>query len=202
VSIAAAVAQRRAVAPVEASPYRVADLRYRLIRGPVALEPLRILEQREITVWEWRIRLHILGASHAIQLMRGNQVVTELLACLPADARIPTRSAASATSLLLAPPLHGRISQPLPDDTICGSVTLDRFAIQTVGDELIGNFDADCRLSVDFPTLSTRQAVPPRTRIGWRIEGLTLEVETVHTYPEENVGLRSRTTFLLNEAAR
>jgi len=196
------MAQGRVVAQTSATPYRVADLRYRILRGPFSLETLRILEWRDITVGEWRVRFHILGASHAVQLRRGDEILTELLACLPADDQGAAEIPASATSLLLAPPTYGQLSRHLPDDAIAGRVSLDRFAIQAVSDALIGDFTADCRLTKDFPLLSAGLAVPPRTRIGWRVEGMTLEIETVHTYPEENAGLRSRTTFLLGEAGQ
>ena len=56
------------------------------------------------------------------------------------------------------------------------------------GDALRGDFaPANC-LAVAFDASSGGMA--PWTRIGWRAAGGPLQVETVHTYPEEGRGVR------------
>ena len=65
------------------TPHQLSALRYRLIAGDVELSPLRILASRTLAWNDWKVTLHILGASHAVCLQRGDIRLTELLTCLP-----------------------------------------------------------------------------------------------------------------------
>ena len=51
-------------------------------------------------------------------------------------------------------------------------------------------------MDVFYPGGERREA--PVTRIGWRIEPASLVVETVHSYPEQEMGVRSRSRFELS----
>lgn len=165
------------------------DLRYALIRGSVCLEPLRVLQCRAIPVCGWTVGLFVLGASHAVTLTRGEDALTELLTCLPDAA--PGAAPLFRTGI----PATGTLSRALQAHPGClVEVELNRFALD--GDELRGEFGADCRLTQAFPT--TRLGTP-HTRIGWRVTAGGVEVETMHSYPEEGRGVRSRTRFGLRE---
>ena len=60
-------------------------------------------------------------------------------------------------------------------------------------DFLEGNFDPNSQLEFGYPILAGDKT--PITRVGWKISADSLFVETVHTYPEEGKGVRSRTEF-------
>jgi hypothetical protein len=68
------------------------------------------------------------------------------------------------------------------------------------GDALCKDFPAAGRLEVAYPCAG---GTPPAfTRLGWHADGERLRVETVHTYPEEGRGVRTRTEFSLPSASK
>jgi hypothetical protein len=167
-----------------------AQLAYRLLEGRADLRPLRVLASREIEWCGWSLRLHVLGASHAVELRRGPRCLTELLSCAPAPGAGPAlidlgvsateTGSAAAFGLLCA-------------------VRITPFSLDE-GDDLAGCFAEDCRLDWAFPPLRNGPARQPITRIGWHAAGLRLTIETVHGYPEEARGVRSLTRFVLEGA--
>jgi hypothetical protein len=169
--------------------HSIYDLRYRLTPGHVELEPLRVLACRTAEWIDWRVTFHVLGASHAVVLERGGQTITELLTCRPA-------AGASNPLLDLA-----------CDDSATGCATRDgiecRVRISPMllgdGDDLRTVVEPGCRMDYSFPARAGEQA--PMTRIGWRVDGRALRVETVHTYPEAGRGVRSETVFIIGEEA-
>ena len=164
-------------------------LRYRLITGKLQLEPLRILTSRAAEWREWRVTFCILGASHAVRLERGDTSLTELLACA-----MPEGVANILIDITGSEPQKAcRIAEGI----LC-QVELFPFPLSE-GDCLEGDFAAPDRLELAYPALNN---VPtPYTRLGWCITERELTIETVHTYPEENLGIRSRSRFLWEEAA-
>jgi len=57
------------------------DLRLHLFRGPLALEAFPVLERVGRRVGEFEVDACIIGASHAVQIRRGSETLTEVLAC-------------------------------------------------------------------------------------------------------------------------
>jgi hypothetical protein len=167
-----------------------ADLRYRLLRGPTDLAPLRVLACRSFAWAGWEVRAVILGASHAVVFRRGSEERAELLTCLPP----PLNGETDALLTLAVPPDMNASEAALPSDWLpdgaTGAVRLSRFPLDG-GDSLRGDFAPGSTLSFDFPVIAG--ATTPRTRVGWRADGAALFVETVHTYPEEQWGVRSET---------
>jgi hypothetical protein len=170
---------------VENPHHRVTSLRYRLITGPTLLEPLRVLAERVIDVHSWRVSIFALGASHAIRMERGDALVTELLTCAPP---------AGGDALLLDEP--GYVENLFETEVggfKCG-VCLTPFSLEE-GDDLEGGFGPAERLEVAYA--APPGSPTPVTRVGWRLRPGGFAVETVHTYPEEGRGVRSRSRFTL-----
>ncbi|MCW3100402.1 MAG: hypothetical protein JWL77_6020 [Chthonomonadaceae bacterium] len=171
-------------APIPVFPYGTATLRYRLLTGPVDLAPLRVLDSRCILWRGWLVTFFALGASHAVCLERGANSLTELLAC--------------AVSEVGAGVLAGerRVEQTTNLCVCAAGLVCEVFLIPFALTEDTGRLqesDPTDRLEFAYPPHS--DAVTPYTRIGWRVTAEALHVETVHTYPEEGRGVRSRTVF-------
>ncbi len=197
--------------------HRINNLCYQLVQGRVCLEPLRILARREVCWNGWRVAFHVLGASHAVTLERDDVCITELFTCAPVTTDAPVLAQSSgALPAALCPDVPGFGCR----------IALTRFALSE-GDALKINMLEENTLAFTFPhasaanapaystnapvfganvaafetKASTLEAISPVTRIGWKMEGTALYIETVHTYPEENCGVRSETTFrALNDA--
>ena len=160
-----------------------AMLQYRLLEGPVTLEPLRILASRQRDWQGWQVTFYVLGASHAVRLEREGVVLTELLACaLPEGEFQALAEREGHTSHHLCLAAHGLRCQ----------ARLMPFALQE-GDRLRGEFLAENRLEVAYPTAP--DGATPVTRIGWRLNDRELCIETIHTYPEEGRGVSSASVF-------
>lgn len=180
----------------------IGDLRYRLIAGPADLEPLRVLACRSLLWHGWEVRPMILGASHAVVFRRGDEQRAELLTCAAPPEALADRPN-SSLQLLLTMPADDVPEQETALPTgwlpgVTGSVRLSRFDL-AAGDTLHIPCDLGSIMSWDFP--ASEEALgnmpPPRTRIGWRVREISLEIETVHTYPEVRCGIRSETRILL-----
>ncbi len=158
------------------------QLSYCLLPGEADLRPLRILDSRELAWGDWAVRIHVLGASHAVEFRRGDACVTELLTCVRPEF-------AQAPLLGLKAGVLGEGCASVPG-LIC-RVRLVPFCLRE-GDTLDGLFPAERRMDVNFPCAG---GAAPVTRVGWRQAGNTLRIETVHSYPEEGRGIRSVSVF-------
>jgi hypothetical protein len=176
-------------APTPVFPYGTTTLRYSLLTGPVALAPLRVLDSRFILWKGWRVTFYALGASHAVCLERGANRLTELLACavgFGVGVLVGERRVEETTHLCLR-----------AEGLVC-EMQLIPFVLTAEAGRLQES-DPNDRLEVAYPPYS--DAVTPYTRIGWRVTAEALHVETVHTYPEEGRGVRSKTVFREETAA-
>jgi len=159
------------------------QLSYKLLTGRTDLKPLRILATRELSWQDWQVSLHVLGMSHAIALRHGTRRVTELLTCSIVEPDRKPRLAMQAD----------------PGGEMCAAIggLICRVRLQPIhlndGDELEGSYGLAERLEVAFERVTN--GVTPVTRIGWQIREGALEVETVHSYPEEGRGVRSWSRF-------
>lgn len=176
--------------------HSIATLRYRLVSGEADLTPLQILETDTILWNGWRVSFFILGASHAVRLESGSACITELLTCAPPGTQDPASRP------------HLDLPADLPNQA-CVTVTgLDcrvRLSVFPLSgdcgpniDRPVGSFEPHGRLSHIYPDPSG--AALPLTWIAWRVEPGRLWIETIHTYPEEEQGVRSETLFELPEA--
>ena len=156
----------------------------------LSLEPLRILASRQTDWHEGRITFCVLGASHAIRFQHREQTLTELLACATLDRESDIRIDIAGNE----PQRACRVVAGM----IC-RVELKPFLLSE-GEDLHETFADSDRLEVAYPALS--HAPTPYTRIGWRITDDALWVETVHTYPEEKLGIRSLSHFRREEGQR
>ena len=169
--------------------HSAATLCYRLLEGPASLAPLRVLAARRVDWREWRVTFTVLGASHAVSFQAGERQLVELLTCAPPATASPVLMERGAD-------LPGQICV-VTQGLLC-RVSLSMFSLEG-GDGLRGAFAAADQLAVPYPAAAS--GGEPFTRIGWRIAGRRLEVETVHTYPEEGQGVRSESRFEAQEAA-
>lgn len=151
------------------------------------LGPLRIFDSRR-TQWRGRrVSFYVLGASHAACIEAdGRAAIFELLSCVP----VRGANEVLAASQLTAP---RAVSAVLDDLTY--RCELRPFALDTWTDPLAQAYPpvSQMRVAYEPPT----GGVPtPLTCVAWRT-GRELAIETIHTYPEENLGIHShsRVTF-------
>ena len=178
-------------------PHCLRDLRYRLTTGLISLRPLRVLAEREMRWRDWRVRFLALGTSHAVVLERGEERLTELLSCAAPleNANCLCLLEAGAEFAALSASAFGLDCR----------VALEPFSLDA-GDSLQTVFAADSQMRIAYPSSQTQGAyaaasgasdeLTPVTRIGWRVSPQELFIETVHTYPQEGRGLRSRSRFV------
>jgi uncharacterized protein DUF2617 len=168
--------------------HSTSTLRYRLLDGPARLEPLRVLQARSAMWRGWSVTFCVLGASHAVCLLKGGRQLFELLACAaPSGAARALAELAADRPGEVCVEAHGLICH----------ARLTLFPLRK-GDALRGDFAAADQLAVAYPT--SGEGETPWTRVGWRAEGARLAIETVHTYPEEERGVRSESRFELRGA--
>ena len=165
--------------------HRVSDLRFALLESMSSLGAARILASREVRWNEDLVCFHVLAVSHAV-IIRREPPLTELLTCGDFSPRGQ-------------PLAHVQIDAPCEFSTRLGRLDyrcrLEPFSLAT-GDDLLGRFSPEQRLDVFFPSEGVSA---PVTRIGWQIERACLCVETVHSYPEQAVGVRSQSRFELRD---
>lgn len=168
--------------------FSVEGLRFQLVAGEVCVAPLRVLAFCEKAWRGGNVTFFVLGASHAVQITVGNVSVTEMLTCGAVESQrerlLLESGATSPTSL------EGEIPG------LRFAVEIYPFALAE-GDELRGNFDNRDILTLAYPPICSPTDASPVTRLGWQIEGEELRVETVHTYPEEGRGARTRSVYTL-----
>ena len=167
--------------------YSVDNLCYQLLEGPVCLESLQVMDKRSITWHNRHVTFYVLGASHAVFIETKQGGITELLTCAPITSAGRTFAEGVIT--------EGREWHITAPELIC-HIQVQPFALAD-GDALNGRFDKENSLAVAYPTYPTGPI--PMTRIGWSLDQRYITVETVHTYPEEGHGARSRTVFMLND---
>ncbi|MCS6777587.1 MAG: DUF2617 family protein [Chthonomonadaceae bacterium] len=163
--------------------YATSALRYVLTDAPVSLEPLTVMDTRSFCWRGWWVDCHVLAASHAVCLTGPAGGLTELLACMD-PAWIPpggfTRSADTGWEVCLE------------QRGLCCRARLVRCVLQGNMD-LCGHYQPESRMRVTYPA---RAGLPvPVTCLGWCSNGEWLQVETLHTYPEEGVAVRTWTVF-------
>jgi hypothetical protein len=162
----------------------ISQLSYCLLPGPTDLRPLRIIASRDLAWLDWSVRIHVLGASHAVEFRRGDVCLTEMLTCVRPD-------------FSLTPLIGLRAEAPGSGCAVTAgltcSVRLTPFCLDG-GNDLAREFTEACRMDIAFPSAENGSA--PMTRVGWRHSGHRLFIETVHSYPEEDRGVRSESTFL------
>ncbi len=167
--------------------HSVSTLCYRLIEGPVCLAPLRILATREIAWAACNVTIYVLGTSHAIVIENGLQTVTELLTCCPP---VDACSVIRETRVLQSSTLSARVS---------GFACRSRIKpFELFGSwRPPGRFSSANSLRVGFPP---NGIIAPETAICWEVSANRLIVETIHTYPEEDLGMLSRSEFEVVDA--
>ena len=134
----------------------------------------------------------VLGASHAVLLKRGETCILELLTCLPQSFPQHTNLEEEESAVLLKSSAENPTQLcVLVDEVVC-RVELTPFSLEQ-SEFLEGDFEAECQLEFGYPILAGDRT--PMTRVGWRANENSLLFETVHTYPEEIKGVRSRTEF-------
>ncbi len=157
--------------------HSVTTLTYRLVAGKPNLEPLIVLQQRTLAWHEYTVTFSILGTSHAVSLESRDTDITEILSC--------AEQADNETSLWTA-----KVNSPVTYEANLRSIywqtTLTPFPL-TQEEQLLGTFEET--LIHAFPTTSQ---VTPITAIGWNL-GQKLHIQTIHTYPQEGLGVRSVT---------
>lgn len=163
--------------------FATSALRYILTDVPVSLEPLRVLDARSFCWREWRVTCHVLAASHAVCLTGPAGCVTELLACAGAVRGLPDGFWRGADADWEA---------ALEWRGLCCRVCLVRCGLQA-SMRLCGHYRPESQLHRTYPA---RPGLPvPVTCVGWVSGVEQLQVETLHTYPEEEVAVRTWTVF-------
>ena len=179
-----------------APAHSVTALRYRLYTGAVDLAPLVVRQEKTFAWQSCRVTAYVLGASHALTVaLPDGREFTELLTCLPPRVQQAAPAPGFADEWLLPDANHAPVTRKLCGlPWVSGSVQLSRFPLAPGMDKISNEFAMENTLHEPFSALV---GPPAWTRIAWRIDGPTLQVETVHTYPNDGAGIRSKTNLRL-----
>jgi hypothetical protein len=158
-----------------------------LLSGPVDLREFRILDTRRITWCGWDVSLYALGVSHAVQLCRAGEELTELLSCAPA--RLINGGAVLSTAACGRWEMRTTVF-----DLEYGCRLLPLPITDTMGRD---GRPGELEFEVHYPLQAGHGT--PLTRIGWRTEPHKLLVRTLHTYPEEGQAVVSESYFALRQ---
>ncbi len=163
--------------------HSASTLRYLLLSGRTRLEPLRIFECRRVKWLDHWVTFYALGTSHAIRFEYGDTALTELLTCVPAAVQGHVLEHGGEHFPYTASRTFDNLSYRcrLTPFDLCGR------------DGLQGPFSREDQITFKYHVEGDLEE--PVTHIGWRGRENTLSVETVHTYPHEGQGVRSKSTF-------
>ena len=114
---------------------------------------------------------------------QGDAVLTELLTCAAGDLQAQVLEQRPAGS-------DWSVSRTI--DSLSYACRLSPFELAG-GERLRGAFSRADRLAFAYGVADGSEQ--PMTLIGWREDGITLVVETLHTYPQEGRGVRTESTF-------
>ena len=158
----------------------ISDLSYQLISGKANLEPLQILDARSFEWNGYEVTLQILGASSSLTLKRQDFEVCEVISCAP--------------NLVEAEEVIGLLEQ-IENETVVSN--LENLSIECA----FHSYELKSRLKLQLPSTNsfeyafptTENGTLPFTYLAWVAGESELKVETVHTYPNQGLGLHSLT---------
>lgn len=174
------------------------DLRLHLFSGAMPLEAFPVLKRAHRRLGEFEVSAAIIGASHAVQVRRGSETITEVLAChveavdLFSDQLIGVWHADEIRTEA-APGLEYRFRVDVAAlDGVRRRIV--RFRESTTAAEQNGAIGLDFQ----FPqkTLET-----PETLLLVSTDAVGLRIESIHVYPGEHVAVISETRFGLTAAS-
>lgn len=180
------------------------DLHLNLIEGPMGdLSQFRILKAHSLVLGEWRVKAHIIGASHFISVDGNGVIFHEIFACMkvkssakriyygpiPETGNLTHRFDNGVTSSgveyhvaehpgIEYPCIEYKFNSKLTrwDDGESHLLELERLAHESPAGRI--------GLVEDFPHVNA--AIDPKTIVLVKIDGKILKFETVHSYPNEN----------------
>ncbi|WP_320672789.1 DUF2617 family protein [Patulibacter defluvii] len=162
-------------------PFRDAaadDLAWSLLPGASAPAALA---SAEVALGDLRLRLHVLGASHAVEVAAGDRRLTEVVAYGAPDGRTLAAAPASVERDGLRYRFAATVERP------------GRAAVAALGAELRADGGGRDRLLAAFPGTPdalTALRLLPDAEPGW---------ESWHLYPERGEVVRTRTTVTVVE---
>jgi hypothetical protein len=167
---------------VAAVHHRADQLHFLLLRGEVNLTPLCIFASRQIAWRGRRVDFFVLGASHAVCVeTQGKVAVFEILSCRPVTGANHVLAAAQLT-------VPRTVSAVFDDLTY--ECELSPFPLDGWTDSFTTTYASEDQLRFAYDS-AHQGSWAPLTCVAWRA-GRDLVIETVHTYPQEGLGIRSR----------
>jgi hypothetical protein len=185
---------------IEYKEERSAELRLRVFRGPLDLSTFPVIARRAIRSTRFAVDACIIGASHAVQLHMGNEILTEVLACGP-DAVQRHKD-----QLVGMWPL-GEAVEPLAATGIAYSFTSELVSLEDAEESLASLRLASAEaagvdkigLSFRFPSANEMRA--PETLLWAGASDGAVSVWSAHVYPAEEVAVFSKSRIALPEPA-
>ena len=165
-------------------PYSSRELVYRVYKGEAPVESLRILSKETYIGPELTITFYALGASHAMCVRSDTGAITEVLSC--GSDRLSTELVAESASI------SGYILD-LDADGIRIHARIDILPLSDLS--TFANWGKpDGTIEQAYPDGDSDS--PAWTRMRWSAFDGGATLETQHTYPGENVWVRSRTRII------
>jgi hypothetical protein len=168
-------------------------LRLNLIEGPIRKwSQFNILKVEEKAMGPWRIKAHVIGASHLISVRYKHVRFHEILACLKVKA--------AAGRIYYGPLLDtGSLTHRFPDrieyrfDSKILKWSAGEPIIRKLEQMLPAGGDRQFGLMADYSPVQT--GAVPKTIILIKMASQALEFETVHSYPNEDCIVFSETSI-------
>ncbi len=179
--------------PVEYKDERSGDLRLHLFRGELDLEAFQVLERRRRRIGDFSVDAAIIGASHAVQVRFGDEVVTEVLACrtkavdLFADRLLGVWRIEDEVSRRAAPGLSYEFASLVRP--LAGMRNWLADLRETIG---LADAAGGIGLTFEFPRKTERA---PETLLRVWVQGGGVKIRSIHVYPGEDVAVVSDTSL-------
>ncbi len=161
----------------------VASMQYRLVSGQLDLSSLQVVEY---AAFDWNscdVEVFILGSSHAVTINSTMGSVTELLTCV---APLMDHS-----QLICTLPVPCQLYQELPRH----GINISSNITQENGLKTLPAIGADGCLMHTFPVVCTNSS--PVTEVNWSMRDNSLIIQSLHTYPNEDLSIISNSCFVL-----
>ena len=178
---------------------RSEDLRLHLFRGAIDVEAFSVLARGRRHRDDFAIDASIIGASHAVQVRVGDEIITEVLACrveavdLFADRLLGVWKVGEGVILQPSTGLrYGFFCEAAPLGQVEEVVTEIREAVRSADAEgCVG-------LSFQFPQRTVRT---PETLLYVSVQDTELSIRSAHIYPGEDVAVLSETRLTIATTA-
>lgn len=180
---------------VQFKPLALKDVTFVLCARQVPLEEFNVLACREFEIHPKIVgRVAIIGQSHVLHVSKGNDTLSEIMLCVPHNlgAYAPISQITSLTDFRF-----GSVNGSLKYATRVST----RWATTSDGWSTLTQIKGQITDSLDFHFPQGDMTRSPVTVVAWRVNRNNLTVQSIHTFPDENAVIKTKTRVYWTDLA-